>query len=424
MEQLQQDVKGAGAEAVEAEDEEEDEEEDDEDEEDEEEEDEGDEGELPWVGGKEEEDKDEDEDEEDDEEEDEGGLLWVGGTEEEGKDEDENDEDDEEEGEGELLWVGGKSPAAPRSAADDRARRPEEHSAVEADAAAELAKTEAAVTAEEQSVQDALAAELRAALAAVVSRPAVLGPPAGTATALPRRILPDALLSATAEPEKARARACVERVAAALLEPAAAGGTLPSCEGVGARVIFGQRGDESSFSHLSGPAQAWPFVAGADERLLRAGQRDQMELLELIGFDEQWVRKRIECGVEFRMVIFALADCGAFVRPTWRGILRFVEEQSPACGDKLRPHMDALQSGTFEEIVARGNEVEVLEPDEHAKVCSFEAYAAHGEDSLRHARAFLRMTVKCTALFAGDGPPLSLAIGETVILLTLSLHRH
>ena len=43
----------------------------------------------------------------------------------------------------------------------------------------------------------------------------------------------------------------------------------PCSDGVGVRVIFGTRGDQASFSHLSGEQQLWPFVAAADRQLLR-----------------------------------------------------------------------------------------------------------------------------------------------------------
>jgi hypothetical protein len=83
-------------------------------------------------------------------------------------------------------------------------------------------------------------------------------------------------------------------------------GTLPSCEGVGARVVFGRQGDEASFEHLSGSNQPWPFVAGADHELLLKGRRSHLELLNYIGFEADWVASKIAGGTVFRMVLFAL----------------------------------------------------------------------------------------------------------------------
>jgi hypothetical protein len=102
----------------------------------------------------------------------------------------------------------------------------------------------------------------------------------------------------------------VALIAAALSNPQQLGRPLPDCDGVGARVIFSQPGDAGAFAYISAANQPWPFVAGADERLLTAGQRDKLELLEMIGFEQEWVQQQVAQGVQFRMVIFALEDCG------------------------------------------------------------------------------------------------------------------
>jgi hypothetical protein len=201
-------------------------------------------------------------------------------------------------------------------------------------------------------------------------------------------------------------RARVALVAAALSELVSGKGEVqfPCCQGIGARIVFGKQGDASSFEYLSRPNQLWPFVAGADSRLLRTGRRDQMALLEMIGFEREWVQECIEDGTQFRMVIFALEDCGGLiVDPTWDGLLAFVRQQSEECAAKLEPHVNNLRSLPFPELVKLSEGIERLESEEYAKVCSFEAYAAHGDDSVRHARAFLRHALKCTSLFAGDG---------------------
>jgi hypothetical protein len=72
----------------------------------------------------------------------------------------------------------------------------------------------------------------------------------------------------------------------------------------------------------------------------------------------------------------------------------------------LRPHLLALKACSFDELVRRGNAVDTLGCEEYARVNSFDAYARSGDASARHARdflSFLRHTLKCTPLFAGDG---------------------
>lgn len=165
---------------------------------------------------------------------------------------------------------------------------------------------------------------------------------------------------------------------------------LPSCDGVGARVCFGRRGDARSFSHLSWPSQPFPFVAGADHNLLITGFRSQMELLELIGFERDWVEKKLAGGTEFRLVLFALADCGIgtedhglVIDPTWDGLLAFVERESSACASKIKDHVETFKALSFEELVERAQEVENVSAEEYALLSTFEGFAAHKDDSER-----------------------------------------
>jgi hypothetical protein len=182
---------------------------------------------------------------------------------------------------------------------------------------------------------------------------------------------------------------------------------LPSCEGVGARVIFGKMGDASTFEFICGAGQPWPFVAQADEELLLRGRRSYLELLDYIGFEQGWAADKVASGVRFRLLLFALGDCGGsenIITPTWSGLMTFIGSQSQACAVKVAPHVAAMQQLPFSELVALGRTVDRVEPVEYALVCSFEAYAdASTPNTLRSARAFLRHTLKCTALFAGDG---------------------
>ena len=126
-------------------------------------------------------------------------------------------------------------------------------------------------------------------------------------------------------------------------------------------------------------------------------------LLPDIGFERDWVRAKIDSGVRFRLVLFALGDCSRVFTPTWDGLLSFIESECPACAEKARPHVDAMRQLSFAELVQLGNTVDKVPPEERDQVATFAAYAASEEDTLRHARAFLRHTIKCTPLFAGDG---------------------
>ena len=78
------------------------------------------------------------------------------------------------------------------------------------------------------------------------------------------------------------ARARVVQIAASITAPVDDGTDIATlCEGVGLRVVFGR--NEADFEFLSGSNQPFPFIAAATAELLRAGQRDFMELLYMIG---------------------------------------------------------------------------------------------------------------------------------------------
>ena len=81
-------------------------------------------------------------------------------------------------------------------------------------------------------------------------------------------------------------------------------------------------------------------------------------LLPDIGFERDWVRAKIDSGVRFRLVLFALGDCSRVFTPTWDGLLSFIESECPACAAKARPHVDAMRQLSFAELVQLGNTVD------------------------------------------------------------------
>jgi len=254
------------------------------------------------------------------------------------------------------------------------------------------------------------------------------------AIALSRSLLEDDSVMLRSAVEAARER--VAQIALALTASADAEiDAALDLEGVGLRVVFGRK--EADFAYLSGASQPYPFVAAATEALLRAGQRDTMELLEMIGFTREWVQDKIDGGTQFRLVIFALQDAATTyaddgtpaivyepITPTWDGLLELVRDgglgftANPTIAEFLEPHID-----TFKELSARGPEgwaelqtiaarVDKVDRAVYAQLSSFEAFEAlvkDGDasmeefDDIHKARGFLRHSLKCTSLFAGDG---------------------
>ena len=157
------------------------------------------------------------------------------------------------------------------------------------------------------------------------------------------------------------------------------------------------------------------------------------------GFEREWVQGKIDTGIQFRLVIFALQDAAAAyaddgtvvkvytpVNPTWDGLLELVRDgglglaATPTIADFLEPHIE-----TFKELSAAGADgweklqtiaARVSQIDDasvYAQLSSFDAFEAQllsGDastaelfDNVHKARGFLRHTLKCTELFAGDG---------------------
>jgi len=183
---------------------------------------------------------------------------------------------------------------------------------------------------------------------------------------------------------------------------------LPDCDGVGARIVFGTTPD--AFEYLSGATQPYPFIVGPEDvqSLLRLSSH--AEIMDFIGFEVEWVRGKIAEGNEFRAILFDVESVvqgggQGLISPTWDNLLELVHSESAAAAAKLRPHLPALKQTPYPDLLVQiGYDVEKeMAPEEKAKVGTFEAYGEHGDDSLGHARAFLRHTLKCTALFAGDG---------------------
>lgn len=148
----------------------------------------------------------------------------------------------------------------------------------------------------------------------------------------------------------------------------------------------------------------WTFVSKVDEQFIIAAQQSTVSLMRFLGLTKSYLSERCERGDAFHLLIFHLEEnFGQTVYPTWDGIIALVEQESPTCAEKLRRHVPKLRNMPLKDLWSLGQEVESLAPEEIERVCSFDAYADSGDESLRHARAFLRHTLKCSQSFTGLG---------------------
>ena len=183
----------------------------------------------------------------------------------------------------------------------------------------------------------------------------------------------------------------------------AGGAAMTGREEICGRILFGT--SEDAFTHLSGVGQPFPFVIGPESLAGFCDAASHMEMMFAIGFEEEWVRRKLESGNTFKLVLFPASACGGMVSPTWDALMNLIERESAECAEKLRPHLQTIRSTPYSELTEKiGYDVNDLSAEQVDKVGTFEAYAAASTPGdLGHARAFLRHTLKCTPLFRGDG---------------------
>ena len=179
---------------------------------------------------------------------------------------------------------------------------------------------------------------------------------------------------------------------------------LDLCGLVGARIV--SHFEEAGFEYISKPEQPFPFIIGPDELNKIVKASTHMEMMQLIGIQRARVLKKLSEGQTYRLLIFPKTAVGGLISPTWDNILELVASESRECGEKLEPHIETMRNMTYLELVeAIGVDPEkTLGTEMYEKCGSFTSYADPSTPGdLRHARVFLRHTLKCTPLFAGDG---------------------
>lgn len=122
-------------------------------------------------------------------------------------------------------------------------------------------------------------------------------------------------------------------------------------------------------------------------------------------YEVEWLRDKLNKGQKFYIVFFG-GDIDVCTVADWAGIMSVVEKTSPACAKKLAPHVKTMQEMAAcdpEAWKALSSQFETLSRDAYRVVSSFDGYAASPIDTVEHARAFLRHTLKCTPLYQGDG---------------------
>ena len=195
----------------------------------------------------------------------------------------------------------------------------------------------------------------------------------------------------------------IETLAKSLRAPADPNRPVPPrVDDTAARILYAPRHAPSM--RIAPHSQPFPFVVGPEDVHRLCALHTPRQMLELVGFEWCWVLEKLSAGLKFRLILFSLTRAMATLA-TWDNLWRLVEGESPRCAEKLAPHIPVLIETPYRELIERiGYDVDRLSCKRRAEVSSFAAFADDAVPSdLGRARAFFRHTLKCTALYRGNG---------------------
>jgi len=180
--------------------------------------------------------------------------------------------------------------------------------------------------------------------------------------------------------------------------------TASMLSGLWGRILHGHDGD---FDFLTpNPKRKVVFTLGPLGLVDMIRATDGFEMLQLIGYDEAYIRRKVGEGERFKLVV-ASVDSQSGVRATWDNMLNMVQQAYPELSVKIEKHRDALKNYTYEEICSMPGGFDIAKAEASCPTgpnCydSPERLAA-SEGSLVQVRAFLYHTVDLNKLYSGDG---------------------
>jgi hypothetical protein len=182
---------------------------------------------------------------------------------------------------------------------------------------------------------------------------------------------------------------------------------------IAGRVTRGS--EEAHFEYLQKDigARKFAWVMGADGLILFLKQSN-IQALRSIGFEDRWIRKKLEDGEHLRLGIFNRSE--KCVPATWDGILSLIDKHYPkSISSKIWQHADALKRLSFDEIEDRArlsylegasyfdvNELAINGCSTDPRFMSEERFL-ECEGTLEESRGFLYNRLGLSRLFDGSG---------------------
>ena len=142
---------------------------------------------------------------------------------------------------------------------------------------------------------------------------------------------------------------------------------------------------------------------------LKAGKsKNILEVVRQIGFEDQWLAKKLDDGEHFRLALFSSE---AAEQATWEGVFKVIKRQWPSVLYKVKNHEKALKETPFAEMEAQA----MTEFTEGKKI--WEIHEAgpsdprymsterleNSEGTLAEVRAWLHHDLSLNPLFQGLG---------------------
>ena len=176
------------------------------------------------------------------------------------------------------------------------------------------------------------------------------------------------------------------------------------------RVHKGHPSNASSFSALTDDEEdrfAFCSTVSSFEKnfgnLDVAMENDALHLLQGIGFEDHYIREKLERGFVFSMLVF---DCEVAYRADWDGLRNLLEDNYPEIKemgwqnfwehDDIRKSLTEEDAEAFHQIRSKGKTC-----DEYLDLKRLQKY--EGEKTAKLFRKFLFFELGIRNLFVGDG---------------------
>jgi hypothetical protein len=184
------------------------------------------------------------------------------------------------------------------------------------------------------------------------------------------------------------------------------------------RVTYGTTNSDPALEHLQrdGPLRPYAWVMGADGLQLFLQSPNHLEALYKIGFERDWIARKLEDHNVFMLGVFPVSDKLQPVPATWDGVFDLVRRAYPdSVSRKVLQHADKLRTVPFEEIERQAmesylkgatyltvNETAVNGISRDPRFMD-EARFAACEGTLAQARGFLYNKMGLSKFFDGQG---------------------